>query len=473
MHFCFLSCFFAGMNRNVRLLFMVLVVLSSRLVFVDAGFGSEEDAWGYAVNAQEMEHSSDYVYSRLPGHPVVEYIYSWLPLKEAWVFNICTALLSTLAVVFFFLICERYKFNAVAGALMLAFTPAFYIHSSDAMDYNWSLCFLLGSFYFLGKRWVLLAAFFLAIATGCRITAAVAVIPFAYYLIRASESKKNIFQFLLLSLILTFLVYTPVIKQYGPAFFNYVNQFGYPPFEKIIYKFSFGVWGTTGLIAIGFALIISLKEYFRKSYSGAYQPLLSSIMLLVGLYVVLYFYEPHKSGYLIPVIPFVILFILLFVKNLVQQIFVCVMLIAGCFVMGINLADDNRSATPSDFAIIKTIHHQKVAFDLLRGSVTDDYHKRWARIHYTNKVIDAANKSDEKKVVISGYWLNNILIQQQGRENDFTQYVHYLDKEQMTKYISEGHKIYYVEGQDKFNDLCFKGKFTNALAQQLPMAKQQ
>ena len=45
--------------------------------------------------------------------------------------------------------------------------------------------------------------------------------------------------------------------------------------------------------------------------------------------------------------------------------------------------------------------------------------------------------------------------------------------EQMSKYISEGYKIYYVEGQDKFNDLCFKGKFTNALAQQLPMAKQQ
>ncbi|MEZ5068545.1 MAG: hypothetical protein R2847_08650 [Bacteroidia bacterium] len=131
------------MNRNIRLLFIALVVLSSRLIFVDAGFGSEEDAWGYAVNAQLMEQSHTYEYARMPGHPVVEYVYSWLPVKEAWIFNICTALLSTIAVIFFFLILDRYRLQAVIGSLMLAFTPAFYIHSSDAMDYNWSLMFFI------------------------------------------------------------------------------------------------------------------------------------------------------------------------------------------------------------------------------------------------------------------------------------------------------------------------------------------
>lgn len=461
------------MNRNVRLIFIALIVLSSRLIFVDAGFGSEEDAWGYAVNAQLMAQSHTYEYARMPGHPVVEYMYSWLPVKEAWVFNICTALLSTIAVIFFFLILDRYRLQAVIGSLMLAFTPAFYIHSSDAMDYNWSLCFLLGSFYFLGKRWVLLSALFLALATGCRITAAVAIIPFMYYLFLASENRKNIFQFVLLTVILIFLIYAPAIKHYGFSFFNYVNQFGYPPLIKSLYKASFGVWGTTGLLATGIAIIFSAKELFKKTYSSAYRPLISSIILLVFLFVLLYFYEPHKSGYLIPVIPFVIVFILLFVKNVIHQTWICAMLIVGCFFAGINLADKNRSANPSDFAIIKTIHHQKVAFDLLNGSVTDDYKKRWARINYTYKVIDAVNRLERKSIIISGYWLNNILIQQQGRENDFTQYVYYLDMEQMSKYISEGYKIYYVEGQDKFNDLCFKGKFTNALAQQVPMAKQQ
>lgn len=461
------------MNRNVRLLFIALVVLSSRLIFVDAGFGSEEDAWGYAVNAQLMAQSHTYEYARMPGHPVVEYVYSWLPVKEAWIFNICTALLSTIAVIFFFLILDRYRLQAVIGSLMLAFTPAFYIHSSDAMDYNWSLCFLLGSFYFLGKRWVLLSALFLALATGCRITAAVAIIPFMYYLFLASESRKNIFQFLLLTVILIFLIYAPAIKHYGFTFFNYVNQFGYPPLIKSLYKASVGVWGTTGLLATGIAIIISVKEFSRKTYSSTYRPLISSLILLVLLYVLLYFYEPHKSGYLIPVIPFVILFILLFVKNIIHQIIVCVMLIVGCFFAGINLADKNRSATPSDFAIIKTIHHQKVAFDLLNGSVTDDYKKRWARIHYTNKVIDAANKSEEKKVVISGYWLNNILIQVQGRENENILFKHYLGKEEIQKLSSEGFKIYYIEGQDNDNDKCYKGKFTDELAQLLKIDNHQ
>ena len=143
------------------------------------------------------------------------------------------------------------------------------------------------------------------------------------------------------------------------------------------------------------------------------------------------------------------------------------MLIAGCFFAGINLADDNRSATPSDFAIIKTIHHQKVAFDLLSGSVTDDYKKRWARINYTNKVIDAAGRLEGKSVIISGYWLNNILIQVQGREKENILFKHYLNRDEMQKLSLEGFKIYYIKGQDKDNDRCYKENFTNEMAQLL------
>lgn len=445
----------------------MLVVLSSRLIFIDAGFGSEEDAWGYAVNAELMEESHTYEYARLPGHPVMEYIYSWLPLKEAWLFNICTVLFSTAAVFFFFLICERYRFNAIMGSLMLAFSPAFYIHGSDAMDYNWSLCFLLGAFYFLGQRWIILSAFFLALATGCRITAAIALFPFLLYLYIAAVNRKYLIQYTALTLMLIFLVYAPVFKHYGLSFFDYVNQFGYPPLIKSIYKASFGVWGTTGLVAIIIAGIFALKEYFRNSYSSAYKPLVYSVLLLVAMYVALYFYEPHKAGYLIPVIPFVLLFILLFIKNFIHQSMICAMLGFGCFFAGINLADENRSATPSDFAVIRTIHHQHIAFDILRGSVIDDYKKRWARIHYTNKIIDAANGLEGNILIISGYWLNNLLIQKEGREYDNIVYRYYIDKEEMQQLSAKGTKIYYVKGQDVLNDLCYKDQFTDALAQQL------
>lgn len=452
------------MNRNVRLLLMILAVLSSRLFFIDAGYGSEEDAWGYAVNAQQMKQTHLYAYSRLPGHPVVEYAYSWLPLQESWVFNICTVLLSTLAVVFFFLICERYKLNAFTGAVMLAFTPVFYIHSSDAMDYNWSLCFLLGSFYFLGRRWIFLSAFFLALAIGCRITAGIALIPFLLYLFLASEKKSNILQYAALTLIVTFIIFSPAIKRYGFSFFNYVNQFGYPPLIKTFYKASFGVWGTIGFLAITTAVIYAAKEFLNKSYNRSYNPLIYTSVVLTILFTLLYFYEPHKAGYLIPVVPFIILFILLFITDFTYQAVMCLMLVAGCFVAGINLADENRSATPSGFSIVMKIHHQKVAFDLLSGSVTDDYKKRWARINYTNKIIETVDALAGKKAVISGYWLNNILIQNQGKEDDRTLYVYYIDKREMTDLTQDGYKIYYIRGQDIFNDHCFKDEFTDKLA---------
>ena len=97
--------------------------------------------------------------------------------KTFFCFNPCTALLKyhCCAAVLFNL--QQIQTQCYCRALMLAFTPVFYIQSTNAMDYNWSLCFLLASLYFAGRRNIFLAALTLVLATGCRITAILFILP--------------------------------------------------------------------------------------------------------------------------------------------------------------------------------------------------------------------------------------------------------------------------------------------------------
>jgi hypothetical protein len=444
-----------------------LLVLISRLFFIDAGYGSEEDAWGYAVNALLMAKTHVYGYARTPGHPVLEFIYAELPIKEAWLFNVFTALLSSMAVGFFYQICKKLKTDAFAGALMLAFTPVFYIHSSNAMDYNWALSFILAAFYFILKRKKNTSACMIALAVGCRITSGAVLLPFSIYLYFQKKNNMEVVRYVVLTLILCLLVFSPVILRYGSSFFGYVNQFGYPPVLKSLYKASFGVWGTAGFLLTAVLLLWSLTNFFNHNYQRQYKHVLWVCLLTVLLFSLTYAYEPHKSAYLMPVVPFVLLLILILIENK-KWIYACTgALISSCFFMGINLADENRSAKPSDWAFVTTINNQKVSFDFLKGSVQDDYEKRKARMNYVNEVVSASLALPDKNIVVCGYWLNTVLMQHHGREKENLYYLHYVDEKLLQDFQSKGFGIYIIPGQEKFNDQCFNSTFTQRYAKPL------
>ena len=455
------------MNQTMRLILLGILVFASRWFFLDAGYGAEEDAWGYAMNALAMDSTHSYQYSRLPGHPVPEYIYYLLPVRHSFVFNLCTALLSTIAVLLFYLICNKYKLNATAGALMLAFTPVFYIQSTNAMDYNWSLCFLLASLNFAGRRKIFLVAFMLALATGCRITAILFILPLCIYLYKADKSWKHIRQLLFLTPILSTLCYLPLILKYQLKFLTYVNQFGYPSVLKTIYKASFGVWGTLGFIVIVIAFGYALQNIIIGNQSRKYKPILLCAASTIIIYTLLFFYEPHKSAYLIPIIPFVFIIILIALQDKVWPVVITASLATSCFFAGINLAEPNRSALPGKFALTRKVNNQRICFDPLSGNVVDDYAKRIQRIKYAESVIEKVQHLQGGNAVICGYWVNMISILSIGHLNEQITLLHYADEQELIRLKNANMKIYYIPGQDSFNDVCFKSVFTHKWAKSL------
>ena len=77
----------SAISEKLRLLLLALLVLISRLPFLSAGYGVEEDSWGIAVAAYHTNLYGVMEASRLPGHPVNELIYSIFWGNGPWLFN--------------------------------------------------------------------------------------------------------------------------------------------------------------------------------------------------------------------------------------------------------------------------------------------------------------------------------------------------------------------------------------------------
>ena len=97
-------------NKNVSFILLFVIVFISRLPFLDAGYGVEEDSWGIALAAFHSKILGVYEPSRLPGHPFQEIIYSFLWGSRCSVFNGLSALFSAIGALFFALIFQ-YRLN--------------------------------------------------------------------------------------------------------------------------------------------------------------------------------------------------------------------------------------------------------------------------------------------------------------------------------------------------------------------------
>ena len=441
------------------LLILILITVASRLFFLDAGCGAEEDAWGIRLAAKHFANTGEYEASRLPGHPLQEFVYAAIVNKTSILgMNSVTAFFSILACIFFFLILKELKCNhPFLGALAFAFTPIIYIHSTDCMDYIWALAFILMSYYSLLKERIVLAGIMLGMAIGCRITSGVMIIPFLLHLYYFKKDYlKNIGKLLIFTFMIAELIFIPVIQKYGWGFFHYYDQFPYPSFGKLIYKASIGVWGITGCLGLLVFLLDRLRNYkIMGAIFFAYREQMYVWITVPILYIGLYFMLPQKSAYLIPIVPFVIILADQYLTT-IKYLIVVVMIVISSFLFGINLSDKTRGSEPSSWSTTRTIGGQEVSFDFLHGLVIDDYLKRKARMEFTKKVLEKTALLTDQSIIISGWWLNPILDELNEKKHDNVKYVYCIDTSEMQMYINKGFAIFYLPEMDSINDLRFR-----------------
>jgi hypothetical protein len=452
---------------------LFLLVFISRLPFLSAGYGVEEDSWGIALAAFHTKLSGIYEPSRFPGHPVQELMYSAIWGKGPAIFNGLSAFFSAIAAVYFARILQHLNFkHYFIAALAFAFVPVVYISSTYTIDFIWSEAFVLMSFYCLLRSRLILCGLLLGLAVGCRITCGVMIIPFLIILWENNNFRKNLRSLLRICVplgIVVFFVFLPLILQFGTSFFMYYDQFPYPPLSKVFYKMSLGVFGFVGCISIIVFIIVAILNR-KKSvnghlfFDGLPKRILFISFLIIVLYIISYFRLPQKSGYMLPIVPFVIILFAYYLNSSQFRILCCALMISS-FICSINLTDKLRGAEYSSAAVSFMVSGQEIFFDPLTGPICSDYSKRLQKIKYTSEVITKASALDRKTVIISGWWYNEIMVTKIGSKYDSNIiFEPYIPESKMKEYIGQGYEIVYLPEQNIYNDLMYQMKVTDAIA---------
>ena len=450
-----------------------ILVLVSRIPFIFAGYGIEEDSWGIALAAYHTHLSHVYEPSRFPGHPVQELIYSALWGGGPVLFNGLSALMSAIGAMYFARFLHHMQFkNYLIGALAFAFIPVVYISSTYTIDFIWTETFVLISLYLLATNRLALAGVFLGLAIGCRITSGALLIPFTYMVWMNGNRKtllKHIIGFVCLTLIVAGLSYAPLFKQFGINFLMYYDQFAYPPMSKVLYKMIPGVLGTLGVVAALNALPMAITNWKSRSSENLearshIKTYTYTILMIVVLYTISYFRLPQKSGYMITVLPFLIWWAAIYLKQK-HFIVICSLFILSPFFFSINLTDKLRGAEHSSMAVVFEVSGQELFFDPLTGPIFSDYSKRMQKIKYTKAVLDKTDTIQSKTVIIAGWWYNEIMVTKIGQnENKSITFEPYLGEKEMRAYIAKGYQLFYLPEQNKYNDEMYKISITNDLS---------
>jgi hypothetical protein len=449
------------------------IVFVSRLPFLAAGYGVEEDSWGIALAGFHTKITGIYEPSRFPGHPVHEFIYSAFWGYSPFVYNLFAAFFSAIAAVFFALILKELQFKYFfIAALAFAFTPVYYISSTYTIDFVWTIAFVLISFYSALKNKYVVCGVFLGLAIGCRITSGAMLLPLLIVCWQKndiSENAKRLFKIILPLLLTVLLSYLPLIREFGLSFFMYYDQFPYPSLAKVFYKMIPGVFGFVGMAAIAVSLVWIIFNRKRSPKGVLFEKkpenkILIACYAVIILFVVSYFRLPQKSGYMITVIPFLILLFGYYLNEKWFKLF-CFSLMISSFVCSINLTDKLRGASFSKYAFTLTVSGQELFFDPFSGPVFSDYSKRLQKIKYTNDVILQADSITVKTIIIAGWWYNQIMVTLIPKKtNDLVVYEPYINSGKLDEYVSQGYVINYLAEQNVYNDQMFKMDYTDKVA---------
>jgi hypothetical protein len=429
---------FVYSKEKVSVLFLCLY--SVALIIFPKGFGLDADGWREILSGYKIVYEHIYEPSRFPGYPVLEFFSSLLwftkiPFAFPGIFNFVSVLFSVLAIYFFASILDIYKKNndnrIFLAVLAFGLNTLFYINSIVLMDYVWSLAFILGAIYFLLVDKGIISALFLAVATGCRLTAGIMIIPILVYFVILYKNQnvtKLIIKYLLIFSVILFSIYSPLIIQYGLNFLTF-DQPDYPKFPLILGRASIRVWGIIGTLGVFAGGIIIISQFFSKrkdiKLNGRQFPFFWFISLSIIVFILLFIRLPLEAGYLLPVVPLILILFYLKLSKTIFQV-ICLSLILSSFLLNFDTYGFK-----------------------LQGPFIINYNKRIQETAYLDRVIPTILKKEDKSVIICEAFLPKIeltlKLKKQTVSNNI-KLIYTLSLDSLKRnYIEKQYDVYYLK----------------------------
>ncbi len=297
------------------------------------------DAWRVAKVAQEIDQTGEYEVSRFPGYPVQEIVSSWFWKGGPIALNGLSAAFGVLAAVAMWSIARRLGCrDSLLIAVAMASVPIFFISSVTSKDYIWALAFVLLALWAAISGKPVFAGLLLGIAIGCRITSAAMLIPLALIVYGEDGSASRwrlLFRFAAVATVTALLTFLPVWLRYGWGLFAFYQNHNRPDLGTIAMRGTWEVWGGLGLLGLAVALGGMILQFWRPSDtaspSGRNPWIVPAIVIMVGVYLLAYLRLPDQAGYLLPIVPGVLLLCARFAPRRAFQ-FCCFCLIAAPWV---------------------------------------------------------------------------------------------------------------------------------------------
>ncbi|MBP6533054.1 MAG: hypothetical protein KA285_07200 [Bacteroidia bacterium] len=439
------------------LLFAVLIFVS-RLPFLVYGYGLDGDSWSVAISAKHLFSTGEYVPSRLPGYPVHEFLCAIASPFGYIGMNLVSAIFTTIAVTTFALILRSLRFKSIfLAATTFSFVPVIFIHSTTTIDYNIALAFIMLAMFFMIRDKLFIAGCFVALAIGTRLTSGAMLLPLSIMLLRndgLNNNIKRIARMVIPAVIGGVLFYIPLMSKYGLGFFTYYDV-PYPAIPKVLYKLSIEVWGTIGILGIFISTILFFlphnfsknKFLFPRSINEKY---VIAWLVAVDIYIIAFLKLPMESGYLIPIVPFIIL---IYGKYLYNRAFVffCSMLIISSLICTISPADRYDAATVSSMTSTFNAGGEKLTLDYLQGPVYSYHTRRENGITFVNSLLSSMDTITIPSVIVSGRWYNQLIVQSNDTSKLKAKIRDYISEPEALYFYAKGYLIYYLPKQEYYN----------------------
>lgn len=447
---------------NHRLLWgVVLLVFISRLPFLTPGFGTDDDGWRVALTAQRLAQTGVYKPSRLPGSPVQEYISALLIDRGAMAINLLSTLMTLVAIFCFALILIRLRCREpYLAASAFAFMPVIYIASVSAMDYMWAMAFsLLGLLLAMQNR-PLLAGLALGLATGCRITSAIFVIPFLILVYQKENvwvSLMRMLGLIALASLTTGLAYSPLYARYGWRFLRHAEAA--EPSPIVMGQATVGILGGLGTVVVVALLLMWIisrvrgqpipreQTVFPERFSRAQAVSFWSVSLLTLL---IYLRLPHEAAYLIPALPFVLIGLGTLLST-AHFYWLCLALIVSPFVLGVPSPLTTSFVKPSpaaiflDFKLVNLGGKETYWIDPLQGPLLLDYQKRLRWDEFMRRTVEAAGTLPPRSIILCDAFRPGVLYYNRGRYPE-AMFVENFSKGDIRNWLQSGYVVYAMPG---------------------------
>jgi len=295
-------------SKKQILIFVVVVIVGMMTIprlFIN--YGWEGDVLRDVKAAEEFFSTGVYHPSRLPGTPLFDGLLAIIvPWGGYIASNLTILILYGLTIgIFSFLVRER---NAnMLLIVIFALTPVLLVNAVTTMDYIPALAAMLCAYVFATNNRYIMASIFLGLSIGLRISGILFVIPIMLFLLLKRRKIYEIIVFFFVSILIGFSFYIPIFIQAGFHLFDF--QLGSWPgpyyLSRIIYNaiMLFGPLATIGILAVALANSKNILQSFKQNLKIR-SPSFILELTTIAVYIALFIGHPHKTYYLIPIIPF-------------------------------------------------------------------------------------------------------------------------------------------------------------------------